>query len=374
MNFLPFIISAVLSALLTYFSYRLATKHKLAMQKPRARDLHTKPISRLGGIAIVVSFLLVMIGFALFAQKSITDFGFPYEIFGFSIDKRLLGMLLASIFLSVVMLFDDLRGLPAYLKFLSQIAAALILILTGVGITYLNNPFGLAINLDTISLPVRIGTDVFHFVLWADLLFIAWVILLTNATNFIDGLDGLAGSLTLTASVILAIMSFQMGQGATATLALVFAGAIFGFLFFNLPPAKIFLGDTGSMFLGLILATLTFITGGKLATVFLVFSLVIIDAIYVIAKRLLKRQNPFTTSDQSHLHHRFIKAGLSQQATLLIVILFSLAFGLSALYLEPKLKIVSLVALSVLTVLMFISLDSKAKNKNPKLEIRKNTK
>ncbi len=363
MNFLPFIIAAVLSLILTYFSYRLTTKYKLAMQAPRERDLHTKPVSRLGGLAIVVSFLLVMIGYAVFAGRSVTGFGFPYSFFGISIDKRLLGMLIATIFLGAVMLYDDLKGLPAYVKLLSQIAAALILILTGVGITYLNNPFGLAINLDTIAYPVKIGANIFHFVLWADLLFIAWVLLLTNATNFIDGLDGLAGSLSLTAAIILAIMSFQMGQVATGTLAMVFAGAIFGFLFFNLPPAKIFLGDTGSMFLGLTLATLTFITGGKLATVFLVFSLVIIDAIYVIAKRLLRGQNPFTTADQTHLHHRFLKAGLSQQATLLIVILFSLAFGLSALYLEPKTKLITLAGLVILTILMFISLDQKAKKK-----------
>ncbi len=354
-----FLISAILSLILTYFSYRLTSKYKLAMQTPRERDLHSKPISRLGGVAIVLSFLLVMIEYAIFARKDVTDFGFPYSILGLSIDKRLLGMLIATIFISVVMLLDDLKGLPAYIKLLSQIAAALILIITGVGITYLNNPFGLTINLNTISWPVQIGTNIFHFVLWADLLFIAWVLLLTNATNFIDGLDGLAGSLSLTAAVILAIMSFQMGQTATATLALVFAGAIFGFLFFNLPPAKIFLGDTGSMFLGLILATLTFITGGKLATVFLVFALVIIDALYVIAKRLIRGKNPFTTSDQTHLHHRFLKAGLSQQSTLLIVILFSLAFGLSALYLEPKIKLITLVALSVLTVIMFVSLDLK---------------
>ena len=190
---------------------------------------------------------------------------------------------------------------------------------------------------------------------------IVWVLLLTNATNFIDGLDGLAGSLSFVAAAILSLMSFQMGQNATGTLAAVFAGSIFGFLFFNLPPAKIFLGDTGSMFLGLILATLTFITGGKLATVFMVFALVIIDAIYVIAKRLLKGQNPLTTADQTHLHHRFIKAGLSHQSALSIIILFSLAFGLSALFLEPKTKLITLGILTVLTLLMFISLDLKNK-------------
>ena len=358
-----FIISAFLAFLLTYFSYRLATKHKLALQAPRERDLHTEPISRLGGVAIVLTFLFIMIGYVVFAPKSSTDLGFPYSIFGLSIDKRLLGILIASIFISLVMLYDDIKGLPAYLKLLSQIAAALILVITGVGITYLNNPFGLAIPLNSISIPFTIGTNVFHFVLWADLLFIAWVVLLTNATNFIDGLDGLAPSLSLVAAVILAVLSFQIGQTATAILAMVFAGSILGFLFFNLPPAKIFLGDTGSMFLGLILATLTFITGGKLATVFLVFALVIIDAIYVIVKRLIRGKNPFTTTDQTHLHHRFLQAGISKQTSLVIIILFSLAFGLSALYLEPKAKIIALVVLTILTVGLFVILDIKKSRK-----------
>lgn len=333
------------------------------MQAPRERDLHQKPISRLGGLAVVLSFLFVIIGYAIFASKSATDLGFPFAIFSLSIDKRLLGIILAVIIMSAVMLYDDFKGVPAYLKFTTQIVTALILILTGVGITYLNNPFGLVIPLDTISYPIQIGANVFHFVFWADLLLIGWVLLLTNATNFIDGLDGLSGSLSFVAAVILAILSFQMGQTAAAILASIFAGAVFGFLFFNLPPAKIFLGDTGSMFLGLILAVLTFISGGKLATVFLVFAIAIIDAIYVIAKRLIRGKNPFTSADQTHLHHRFLRAGLSQSTTLFIIILFSLAFGLSALYLEPKLKLITLGILTILTLIMFVSLDFKNKNK-----------
>ncbi len=361
MMILAFIISTLLSLVLTFYALKIAKRYSLAMQQPRERDLHKKPISRLGGAAVVLSFLLVIIGYAIFASKSATDLGFPFAIFSLSIDKRLLGIILAVIFVSAVMLYDDFKGVPAYLKFATQVVTALILILTGVGITYLNNPFGLVIPLDTISYPVQIGTNIFHFVFWADLLLIGWVLLMTNATNFIDGLDGLSGSLSFVAAVILAILSFQMGQTAVAVLASVFAGAIFGFLFFNLPNAKIFLGDTGSMFLGLILAVLTFISGGKLATVFLVFAIAIIDAIYVIVKRLIRGKNPFTSADQTHLHHRFLRAGLSKSATLFVIILFSLAFGLSALYLEPKLKLITLGILTILTLVMFISLDLKNK-------------
>jgi UDP-GlcNAc:undecaprenyl-phosphate GlcNAc-1-phosphate transferase len=115
------------------------------------------------------------------------------------------------------------------------------------------------------------------------------------------------------------------------------------------------------MFLGMMLAVLSVITGGKIATVFAVFALVIIDAVYVIAKRLLRGQNPLTTADQTHLHHRFLKAGFSKQSTLSIVIALSFAFGLSALYLESKTKLIVLAILTGITVLLFILVDLKKK-------------
>ncbi len=358
-NQVIFLSSVVLSVIVTFLVWKLSSKYNLALQKPRERDLHRKPISRLGGVAVVLSFLVMVLVLMAFLPKADFDFGFPFALWGVSIDKRLLGILIATIFLSAVMLFDDIKGLPAYSKLVAQILAGLILIATGIGITYLNNPFGLVINLDNIAWPVQIGPDVYHFVFWADALFLVWLMLLTNATNFIDGLDGLAGSLAFVAAIVLGVMSMQMGQVSTAIIASIFAGSILGFLFFNLPPAKIFLGDTGSMFLGMMIAILTFVTGGKLATVFMVFALVILDAVYVIAKRLIRRQNPFTTADQTHLHHRFLKAGFSHQGALSTIIAFSLAFGFSALYLEGKAKLITLGALTILTLVLFLLLDRR---------------
>lgn len=361
-NQLIFIVSTLVSIAITYSVLKLSQKYSLALQSPRERDLHTKPISRLGGLAVVISFLIsLVVVFGLFKGVS-ADFGFPFAIFGLSIDKRLLGIILATIFLSAFMLIDDVKGLPAYTKLVIQILSALILIASGIGIAYLNNPFGLAIRLDSIAWPIHLGADIYHFVFFADMFFIVWFLLFTNATNFIDGLDGLASSLVFVGAVILGMMSFQVGQISTAILASILAGSILGFLFFNLPPAKIFLGDTGSMFLGMMLAVLSVITGGKLATIFAVFALVIIDAIYVIAKRLIRGKNPLTTADQTHLHHRFLKAGFSKQSTLSIVIVLSFAFGLSALYLESKTKLIVLALLTALTVVLFIFLDLKKKN------------
>lgn len=360
---------AILSALISYGACRYLIKvlkaKKIAIQAPRDRDVHTSPTPRLGGVGIFAGFFITLIIVMLVLGRAF-DFGFPYAIFGLSIDKRLLGIVLSSLLIVGVMSIDDIKGLNPFVKLTTQIIAAIILILAGVGLTYVNNPLGLAIPLDSYKIPFQIAGNTFHFVVIADLLFVAWIILLTNATNFIDGLDGLAGSLTLIASVILTFVSLSVGQTSTAILSAIFAGAILGFLFLNFPrrEAKIFLGDSGSMFLGLILATISVITGGKLATVALVYGLVIIDALYVIVKRLLTGKNPFTTADQSHLHHRFLKAGFTKVQTLITICSLSILFGLSALLLTPRDKVIAIMVLTIVSIGIFIFLDLYNKRKS----------
>jgi len=356
--FLAVIGSFFITLFLTPVLVRFAKKRNL-ISAPRSRDIHQKKTPRLGGIAIVISFLVVMILLAVFASRKTTDFGFPFAVYFISIDKRLLGIILATLILSAVMIYDDLRGVPAYLKFLAQILVGLTLIAAGIGITYLNNPFGLAIELDKVKYPLQIGGDVYHLVLWADLLFLAWTGLLMNATNFIDGLDGLAATLSLLGALILVGISHKVSQPATGLMAGVLAGSIAGFLPYNMPPAKVFLGDTGSMFLGMMLAVLTVISGGKLATLLLVFGLVILDSLYVVAKRIIRRQNPFTTADQTHLHHRFLQAGFSHTSTLILIVAFSLMFGAAGLLLEGKIKLIMVAVLAVVSIFGFVLLDLK---------------
>jgi UDP-GlcNAc:undecaprenyl-phosphate GlcNAc-1-phosphate transferase len=349
--------AALVSFILTWWLRSYSLKRKVGLAPIRERDLHQKPIPRIGGVAVVISFLVVMVVLAALTAKSNTDFGFPFAIFGLSIDKRLLGIILATIFLSGIMLIDDLKGLKPFTKLAVQGVSALILIASGIGITYINNPFGLVIILDSIKIPVQIGASVYHIVFWADLLFMVWFFLLTNATNFIDGLDGLATTLAAIAAITLLFVSRGVGQNATALMSAVFAGALIGFLPFNLPRAKIFLGDTGSMFIGLMLAVLTIISGGKLATVLLVFGLVIIDALYVIAKRIIRGKNPFSTADQTHLHHRFLQAGFSPASTLIIISVISVFFALAALMTANKMKIFTIGILAVFSIVLFITLD-----------------
>ncbi len=357
-------LATVFSFFLTWLVRNWALKNKIGLSPSRKRDIHSKPTPRLGGLAIVGTFLLVgIILIGLYADKGPVDFGFPYKALGITIDKRFLGILLATVFISVVMLIDDIKGVKPSYKLLSQIGAALILILTGVGLVYFNNPFGNTIYLDSIKLPIQIGSNVFNLVVWADIILILWVVLLTNATNFIDGLDGLAATLGLIAFVILGVLSYTVGQTATAVLSSVVAGALVGFLPFNLPPAKMFLGDVGSMFIGLMLAITSVISGGKLAALLMVFSLVILNAIYVVIKRIVKGQNPFTTPDQSHLHHRLLRLGLSPRGALFILVACSTVFGLIALLSYGQIKVYLLCLLSVIAFGGFFYLDYKIKRK-----------
>lgn len=371
----PFFAAFLLSLVLTPAAIWLAKKYGW-LAKPRERDIHQKPKPRIGGAALVVTFTIVILLTNLLRPDLFAQFGFPYKFSIFSIDKRLLGILLAGGFIAAVMLYDDIKGLPAYIKLLAQITAALIAIFAGIGLVYLNNPFGNTIYLDSIKIPVQIGANVFNFVFWADILFLLWSVGMMNAVNFIDGLDGLAAGIVVLALMVIIFVSLKpdVNQPATALVATILAGAVLGFLPFNFYPAKIFLGDAGAMFLGLQLAILSVISGGKLAALFLVLGLVIIDGILVVASRIRRGKNPFTTPDQTHLHHRFLRAGISPRATVAAIWAISAIFGIIGLISIGKTKWY-LAGLMVILILMLFGLLSqsiklKVKRQNAKSQLK----
>lgn len=360
--FVPLLLAGGVSALLTVVVKNFAHK-KGWVAAPRPRDIHQKPVPRLGGVAIFLSFLLIVILYNIISPGRFDFFGFPYAFLGWHIDKRLFGILVAGLFLVATMVWDDIRGLRPWQKLLAQIITALIVIFFGIGINYLNNPFGLTIYLDQIKIPLTIAGVTYHFVLWADLLLIFWLVLMMNAVNFIDGIDGLASGVGGLAALVILILSLAplVNQPATALVAAIVLGAILGFLPFNFYPAKIFLGDSGAMFLGFILAVLSFIGGGKLATVFLVAGIAIVDGILVVLGRIFARRSPIL-ADKSHIHHRFLKAGFSPRQTVIILWFISLLFGIIALEAGPKFKVLAAGGLGALVVILAIGLTLKAKN------------
>ena len=333
---LPFILTALLSVILTLVTRRLALKWKL-FDYPAPRKVHQKPIPRLGGVAVFLSFLLVVLSYLIFAPDKLQFV--QDKIIG--IDKNLFGVLLGALILVATGIYDDIKGLKPFPKFILQIIAVLIVALFGIKIWWLSNPFGEKIILGSFS---------FIFV-------ILWLLLMINVLNWLDGLDGLSGGVSSIGALILFFLSISpaVNQSATALLCIILVGAVLGFLPFNFNPAKIFLGDSGSMFLGYMLGIFAIISGGKVATALLVLGIPIFDAIWVILRRIWGKKAPWF-SDKKHLHHRFLEAGFSQKQAVIILYGISLLFGFWALASQTKGKFLGFLALLVFMIFLSIVL------------------
>ena len=234
---LTLLITFILSVVLTGVVRSFALSRGLVFA-PRARDSHKKPLPRIGGVAIFTSFLLVsLIYFAAIAPGAEIAQGH-----WFGLDKKIVGIWLASLVVVTVMLIDDLKGLSALVKLFFQLIAVGVIIASGIGIDFLSNPFGPAINLNSVYIPVNLFGTTYHFSLWSDLLTAVWLIGMMNVVNFIDGVDGLAAGISAIAAVVLFFLSLGVGQPAVAIISIILAAATLGFLLWNFYPAKIFMG------------------------------------------------------------------------------------------------------------------------------------
>ena len=353
-----FISTFTLSLILTGLSRKIGLRLHL-FAKPRSRDIHKKPIPRVGGLAIFLSFLIVSVIFFLFIRPDL-NFG---SGFWFGLDKHLFGIWLGAFIITFSMFLDDIFDLPAWLKLLIQILVAAVVIASGIGIDKLANPFGTQINLNSVYIPIfKVNGIIYHFSLWSDLLTLIWLVGMMNVVNFVDGIDGLAGGVSAIAAftIFLLSISLSVNQPAVAMLSIILSGAAAGFLFWNFPPAKIFMGDSGSMFLGFMLGILPLLSGGKLATTFLVLGFPIIDGLIVAGGRLLRRKNPFTTPDKTHLHHRFIEAGFSVPQAIFSMYLISAAFAWVALRSTTINKLIAAAVLFFILIMLILYLRRKA--------------
>lgn len=339
---IPFILAFSLSLIFTFFIRRLSLKWGF-FDYPSPRKIHDKPIPRLGGVAVFLSFFLVVVGYLIFIPEKLQFV--KEKILG--IDKNLWGVLLGALVLVATGIYDDIKGLKPLPKLFFQLIAAGLVALFGIKIWWFSNPFGPRIILGAFS----------------PLFVILWILLLTNVVNWLDGLDGLATSVSFIAAIILFFLSLQpvVNQPATALLCLILAASCLGFLPFNFNPAKIFLGDSGAMFLGFMIAIFAIISGGKVATASLVLGIPIFDAIWVILRRLWGKKAPWL-SDKRHLHHRFLEAGFNQRESVLILSGIALAFGVLSLFSQTKEKFwagLSLLGLMLLLAIVLIILEKR---------------
>ena len=337
MQFLYVFISAfTLTLVLGFLALKIFPRLGL-LDRPHKYGLSRKPIPYYGGIVIFAAFAISILIFS--------DF-----------DKHIFGLLFGGFLIMGVGFLDDLLDINPWVRLFVQFLAAFVIIFSGIGINSITNPIGGAIILDTYKLPFEINGTLYHFTILADIFTIVWVMLLTNTVNFLDGIDGLPSGVLAIAAFVLFLLSTRSGmhhmdQTQIALIAITLCAVCLGFLVFDFHPAKMLMGDTGSTFLGFTLAVLAIFSGGKVATTFLVLGVPILDAFWVIFRRISRKKSPMK-GDLGHLHHRFISAGFSKRQTLLTIYLFCALFGLVAVFVNSSMKLLAVFGLLVVMVVL----------------------
>ena len=307
-----FLLSVVIGALLTPVARRLAKHIGGIDHAMSSRKIHKAPIPRLGGIAIVCAFYAPLVALLL----TDSDVG---RLF-YAKPAQAVGLLAGGAVIAALGIYDDLRGAGSKTKFIVQFAVAGLVYALGYRIDSLANPFGQPIALGWLGLPFTMF----------------WIAGVINAINLIDGLDGLAGGVALVSVVTTLFAAVMHGDPLMVLTTAALAGAILGFLRYNFNPASIFMGDTGSMFLGFVLATTAIESHQKSPTAValivpvVALGLPITDTFLAMARRAM-RGAPLFQADREHIHHRLLARGLSHRQTVLVLYVASAALGLVAL-------------------------------------------
>lgn len=320
---LAFIISLIITPLIKKVAFYLG-----AVDRPNARKIHSRAMPRMGGLAVYLAFTLTVL-----IMQPIT--------------KPIVGLLLGGTLIMLLGLVDDIRDVSPRVKLIIQIIAAGILIAFEVKIKFITNPFGSLIYLN------------WHGIDFGILLTVLWIVGVTNAVNLVDGLDGLAGGLASIAAMTIAVIAWREGGMLVVLPAIALCASTLAFLKYNFYPAKIFMGDSGSLFLGYMLAGMSIIGLTKGAAVFsmfvpvLILGIPIFDTLFAIVRRFINNQ-PIFGADKEHLHHRLLAIGLSQKQTVLIIYGVNCFLGASAVLITFLTTAQAFVAFLGITILVLI--------------------
>ena len=296
-----------------------------AIDMPNGRKVHKVPIPRLGGVGIFLGFAAAM----LLTQP---------------IGHQETGLLIGCTIIVLTGIADDILDLKPRTKLVAQIVAAVIVAFFGIRVEVITHPFG----------------SVFHLGQWAIPVTVLWIIGVTNAINLIDGLDGLAAGTAVIAAVTMATVAGLEGRMLVSGFALILAAAVLGFLPYNFSPAKIFMGDSGSMFLGFTLAALAIQGLTKGATFIsivipvIILGIPIFDTLFAIIRRY-RNHRPIFEADKGHLHHRLLQLGLSHRQTVLSIYAVDCFLGFSAVILNILSTEQSIVALIIMASVILIA-------------------
>ena len=301
--------AAVVSFALTPLVKRFAVRFGFVDIPKDGRRMHNHPIPTIGGLAIYAAFVLVILAMS-------------------NISRQMLGILCGGTIILIMGVLDDKYDLNARLKIVVQLAAALIPVLQGTVISYISNPLPTGepyIPLGVLSIPITV----------------IWIVAITNAVNFIDGLDGLSVGVCSISCLSMSVIALSLGQGVEAVILGALLGACLGFLPYNLNPAKIFMGDTGATFLGFILACMSVSGLFKLYTMIsfaipiLVLGVPIFDITFATLRRIWHHVSPMH-SDRSHIHHRLIDVGFNQRQSVAILYVVASLLGVFAVMLSTS--------------------------------------
>ncbi|MFH1602077.1 MAG: MraY family glycosyltransferase [Candidatus Shapirobacteria bacterium] len=314
----PLILSFLISLLATPLVIKIFKKNNWLddpKKNKHPKVIHQKPLPRGGGISVFLAVLLT-------------------ATFFLPLDKHLAAILLAALLTTIVGVIDDLKDLSPYWRFLTNLLAALIIILGGIGISYITNPFDTVFHLDQFyigSVPIlKIGLTLF------------WLVWCMNIVGWSGGVDGQLPGFVSISAVIIGLLSLRFSQDITQwpviALSGTVAGSYLGLLVFNAYPQKIIPGYSGKSLAGLMLGTLAILSGAKLNTAILVLALPMIDGGFIIIRRILKKKSP-VWGDAQHLHHLLLKIGVPKPRIALFYWIFSLILGLIVLNLNSKQKL-----------------------------------
>ncbi|WP_226085922.1 glycosyltransferase family 4 protein [Mesobacillus sp. S13] len=342
MVYVTLIVCFIASILITPLVKKLALKIG-ATDAPNQRKVHAKVMPRLGGLAIYISFV---IGLLILRPEA------EYNT----------AIILGSLIIIITGVLDDMMELSAKIKMLGQLAAAgLVVVWGGVQVTFINIPFiDSQIQFGFLSIPITIF----------------WIVGITNAINLIDGLDGLAAGVSSIALITISGMAIIMGDQYTVMLASIVLASTLGFLIYNFHPAKIFMGDTGALFLGYMIAVLSLLGFKNVTFISFIVPVIILgvpisDTFFAIIRRIVNKQ-PLSAPDKSHLHHCLLRLGYTHRQTVLMIYAMAAFFGLAAVIFSQAKLWGSFVLIAILLLLIEIIAESiglVGKNYRPLLKI-----
>ncbi|MFI5261981.1 MAG: MraY family glycosyltransferase [Candidatus Limnocylindrales bacterium] len=311
-----FVLALLLSLVLTPLAARLATSVGAIDAPGAARRVHKRPIPRGGGLAVATSFVIVGGLSVALVMRS----GAPLDVDDLGVSE-VIGLFAGAIAATALGFVDDRFQLRARWQLLMQVGLAVGAVLSGVVIDSIANPAGP--DVIPFSTPFAVAFTIF------------WIAGMINSINWIDGLDGLSSGVALIAAATLGLISLgtAINQPAVAFLCAVLAGSLAGFLPWNFHPARVFIGSAGTYFIGYTLAVLSIMGTAKVAVALLVLGVPIIDTFWIIVRRLLAGQAPFT-ADRGHLHHRLLDMGISHRGAVLTIYGLSVILAILSLFLS----------------------------------------